>query len=101
MTHCVIPAIPLTERRAYTMGECAALLGMSISTLYAERARGRLETIKAAGRRLITREQLDAYLAAAGRQRPPETPTTPPLSCGPSRRARPAAGHIKQEDGLS
>jgi excisionase family DNA binding protein len=68
MTHCVVPAIPLTERRAYTMGEAAALVRLSVSTLYAERARGHLETIKLAGRRLITREALEAYIAAARRE---------------------------------
>jgi excisionase family DNA binding protein len=65
MDHCSTPTIKLSERRAFTMGETAALLGLSISTLYAERARGRLHTIKLAGRRLIAREQLDSYLAAA------------------------------------
>ena len=65
MTPCVIPTIPLSERRAYTMGEAAALVRLSVSTLYAERTRGRLETIKLAGRRLITREALDAYIAKA------------------------------------
>jgi excisionase family DNA binding protein len=65
MTHCAVPEIPLTERRAYTMGEAAALVRLSVSTLYAERARGRLKTIKLAGRRLITREALEAYIAAA------------------------------------
>ncbi len=67
MAHCAVPGIPLTERRAYTMGEVAALLGMSVATLYAERARGRLQTIRLAGRRLITREALEAYVAAARR----------------------------------
>ncbi len=71
MTHCVVPTIPLTERRAYTMGEAAALVRLSVSTLYAERARGRLQTIKLAGRRLVTREALDAYVAAAGRDTRP------------------------------
>jgi excisionase family DNA binding protein len=67
MSHCAIPEIPLSERRTFTMGEVAALLGMSVATLYAERARGRLRTIRLAGRRLITRDDLDAYVAAAGR----------------------------------
>lgn len=70
MAHCSTPAVPLSERRAYTMGEAAAMIRLSVSTLYAERARGRLETIKLAGRRLITREQLDAYIAAASREPP-------------------------------
>lgn len=68
MTHCVVPTVPLTERRTYTMGEAAALVRLSVSTLYAERARGRLETIKLAGRRLITREALDRYIANAASQ---------------------------------
>jgi excisionase family DNA binding protein len=67
MTHCAIPEIPLSERRTFTMGEVAALLGVSVATLYAERARGRLRTIRLAGRRLITREALNAYVATARR----------------------------------
>jgi excisionase family DNA binding protein len=67
MAHCAVPEIPLSERRTFTMGEVAALLGMSVATLYAERARGRLRTIRLAGRRLITREALDAYVATARR----------------------------------
>lgn len=66
MSYCAIPEIPLSERRTFSMGEVAALLGMSVATLYAERARGRLRTIRLAGRRLITRDDLDAYVAAAG-----------------------------------
>jgi hypothetical protein len=68
MAHCTIPDIPLNERRTYSMGETAALLGISVATAYLERARGRLQTIKLAGRRLVTREALDAYIAQAGRQ---------------------------------
>ena len=67
MAHCTIPDIPLSERRTYTMGEAAGLLGISVATAYAERARGRLKTVKLAGRRLVTRQALDAYIAAAGR----------------------------------
>lgn len=67
MAHCAVPRIPLSERHTYTMGEVAALLGMSVATLYAERARGRLRTIRLAGRRLITREALEAYIATARR----------------------------------
>ncbi len=67
MTHCAVPGSPLSDRRAYSMGEVAALLGMSVATLYAERARGRLRTIRLAGRRLIEREALEAYIATARR----------------------------------
>ena len=67
MSHCAVPELPLSERRTFTMGEVAALLGMSVATLYAERARGRLRTIRLAGRRLIEREALEAYIATARR----------------------------------
>jgi excisionase family DNA binding protein len=67
MAHCTIPDIPLRERLTYTMGEAAGLLGISVATAYEERARGRLQTIKLAGRRLVTREALDAYIATARR----------------------------------
>jgi excisionase family DNA binding protein len=101
MTHCVVPTVPLTERRTYTMGEAAALVRLSVSTLYAERARGRLETIKLAGRRLITREALDAYMPRR-RARPAEMirldderpwssslqPSTRAVGRSPARRAR-------------
>lgn len=67
MNDCAVPELPLSERRTFTMGEVAALLGMSVATLYAERARGRLRTIRLAGRRLIEREALEAYIATARR----------------------------------
>ena len=67
MAHCIVPEIPLTDRLTYTMGEAAGLLGISVATAYDERARGRLQTIKLAGRRLVTREALAAYIAAAQR----------------------------------
>jgi excisionase family DNA binding protein len=76
MSHCSVPTIALRERETLTMGEAAALLGVSVSTLYAERDRGRLATIRLAGRRLITRPQLDAYIAAAGHDRPSALATT-------------------------
>lgn len=62
MPHCEIPALPLSERRAFTIGETAALVRLSIATLYNEMKRGRLQTIKVGGRRLVTREALDEFL---------------------------------------
>jgi hypothetical protein len=67
MAHCKRPALPFDERVAFSLGEVAAMLGMSVATLYAERARGRLLTIRLAGRRLVTRDQLRQYLAMANR----------------------------------
>jgi excisionase family DNA binding protein len=96
MVHCLTPTISLSERRAYTMGEAAALLGMSVSTLYAERARGRLRTSKLAGRRLVTREQLDTYIAAANRDPLPPALTSEKL---PHQRGRPS--NVRGREGLA
>lgn len=67
MAHCKRPTLPLNDRVAFSLGEVAAMLGMSVATLYAERTRGRLQTIRLAGRRLVTRDQLSQYLAMAHR----------------------------------
>jgi len=65
MAHCRRPTLTFDDRMAFSLGEVAAMLGMSVATLYAERARGRLQTIRLAGRRLVTREALNAYIGAA------------------------------------
>jgi excisionase family DNA binding protein len=62
MPNCEIPTIPLSEQRAFTIGETAALVRLSIATLYNEMRRGRLQTIKIGGRRLVTRQALDDFL---------------------------------------
>ena len=67
MAHCKRPTLPFDDRMAFSLGEVAALLGLSVATLYAERTRGRLQTIRLAGRRLVTRDQLNEYLAIAHR----------------------------------
>ena len=50
------------ERIAFSMAEAADLLGVSRVTLYNQIAAGNLETVKVGRRRLITREQIDAFL---------------------------------------
>ncbi len=70
MAHCRRPTLPFDDRMAFSFGEVAAMLGMSVATLYAEKARGRLQTIRLAGRRLVTREALNAYIATANREGP-------------------------------
>jgi predicted DNA-binding transcriptional regulator AlpA len=67
MAHCITPKIPFSDRRTFTLGETAAMTGLCVATLYNEMQRGRLKTIKLAGRRLVTREAVDEYIAAAGR----------------------------------
>lgn len=85
MAHCCKPQIPLTERCTLTMGEVAALTGLSVATLYALRARGALRSVKIGGRRLVPRDALDELLGKRGAQQPqpepePEPPPSPPRS---------------------
>ena len=61
-----IPEIRLAERKAFSLGEAARLAGLCVSTLYNLMGNGRLQTIKVGGRRLVTREALDALLGASG-----------------------------------
>ena len=74
MPHCEIPTIPLSEQRAFTIGETAASVRLSIATLYNEIKRGHLHSIKVGGCRLVTREALDQFLAC---QTPPSPRVTP------------------------
>jgi excisionase family DNA binding protein len=66
MAHVSIPEIPWAERKAFSLGEAARLTGLCVSTLYNLMGNGRLHTIKVGGRRLVTREALDALLGASG-----------------------------------
>ena len=65
MAHVSIPEIPLAERKTFSLGEAAGLTGLCVSTLYNLMGHGRLQTIKVGGRRLVTREALDALLGAS------------------------------------
>ena len=66
MAHVSIPEIPLAERKTFSLGEAAGLTGLCVSTLYNLMGDGRLQSIKVGGRRLVTREALDALLVASG-----------------------------------
>ena len=52
------------EKLAYQVNEAARASGLSRTTLYELIKNGQLKTIKAAGRRLILRSDLQAYLAS-------------------------------------
>jgi excisionase family DNA binding protein len=87
VVHCVVPDIPFSERRTFTLGEVAGLLGVTVSTLYAMRKRGELSTIKIAGRTLVTRAELDRLTSP--QPRIDERPIDQPQHRGArSRRAR-------------
>jgi excisionase family DNA binding protein len=66
VAHVHTPNIPIALQRAYTLGEVAALTRLSIATLYKEISAGRLLSKKLAGRRLVLREDLDAFLRGGG-----------------------------------
>ena len=51
-----------TDKLAYTMQGAADACGLSIRTLYTEIQEGRLRAIKARGRRLILKADLEGYL---------------------------------------
>lgn len=53
---------PANYKLAYRIDEAVRASGLGRTTLYAEIKAGRLKAVKAAGRRLIMREDLEAYL---------------------------------------
>jgi excisionase family DNA binding protein len=54
----------MAERLAFSVEETAETLGVSRDVLYDELRAGKLGSIKVGRRRLITRNQLEAYLAS-------------------------------------
>jgi excisionase family DNA binding protein len=63
----VIPSEPPAERLAYSVNEAAQILGLSCDLLYDQMRRGKLRYLKVGRRRLITRQTLEAFLAAMAR----------------------------------
>ncbi len=62
MAHAHIPAVPLTNRKAYSLAEVAAVTGFSLSFLYQLIQSGKLRSRKIAGRRIVTAEALAEFL---------------------------------------
>jgi excisionase family DNA binding protein len=62
-----IPTDPSAERIAYSVDEAAQILGLSRDLLYDQMRRGKLRYLKVGRRRLITRQNLEAFLAAMAR----------------------------------
>jgi excisionase family DNA binding protein len=55
---------PNTNKLAYSINEACAATGIGRTSLYELIAKGQLKALKAAGRRLILRTDLEAYLAS-------------------------------------
>lgn len=61
-----IEAVLAVEKIAFTIPEAVFVSGLSRSTLYDEIAAGRLKSRRVAGRRLILRSELEAFLVGNG-----------------------------------
>ena len=59
-----LPYVALSERVCLSVGEAAALAGLSVSFLYILMERGALSSVKVHGRRLTPRPALDELLAS-------------------------------------
>ncbi len=71
MPHARITTVPIEDRAAYSLGEVAGLVGMSVSGLYLLIGRGELRSIRVGGRRLVTRQALNEFLHLSGHTLPP------------------------------
>jgi excisionase family DNA binding protein len=84
MAHAHIPVVPLTNRRAYSLAEVAAVTGFSLSFIYELIKSGTLRSRKVAGRRIVSAEALAELLGetldAALLPPPISNATMPPLS---------------------
>jgi excisionase family DNA binding protein len=56
MAHAQVPVVQLSNRRAYSLAEVAAVTGFSQSFLYELIKSGALRSRKVAGRRIVTAE---------------------------------------------
>jgi excisionase family DNA binding protein len=90
MPHCLVPQVSLADRACFSVGEAAALAGLSVSFLYLLIERGTLRSVKLGARRLIPREALQELLAS--RESPQASAAGTPLAKGRSPRL-PEAAH--------
>jgi excisionase family DNA binding protein len=58
-------AVPLAGRMAFSVTEAAFITGLSRDLLYDQMRAGNLAYLKIGRRRIITRQNLEAFLAAA------------------------------------
>jgi excisionase family DNA binding protein len=56
------PLPPRPEKLAFTIAEACAAIGIGKTSIYELIAEGKLKSIQAAGRRLIRRSDLEAFL---------------------------------------
>lgn len=56
------------DKLAYNVPEAASAIGISRANMFERISKGEIPSVKVAGRRLILREDLEAYLKAHRRQ---------------------------------
>ena len=71
LQHANTPHTPAPEKLAFTIAEACASIGIGKTSIYELIAEGRLKSILAAGRRLIRRSDLEAFLESCGDQPTP------------------------------
>jgi excisionase family DNA binding protein len=76
MAHAHIPVVPLTNRRAYSLAEVAAVTGFSLSFIYELIKSGTLRSRKIGGRRIVTVEALAELLGEVPSDEVPAPATT-------------------------
>jgi excisionase family DNA binding protein len=62
LAHCLVPKVALDQRVCFSVGEAAAIAGLSASFVYVLMRRGTLHSVKVGGRRLIPRKALEGLL---------------------------------------
>jgi hypothetical protein len=70
MAHSKIPAVPLLDRLGWDVSEYAGLAGCSPAFVWRLIRDGKLDSVKVAGRRIISREAGLKLLKSASRPRP-------------------------------
>ena len=90
MPHARAADVPIEHRAAYSLAEVAGLTGLSISGLYVLISRGQLQSVRVGGRRLVRREDLDAFLSGRA---PAAKSCPPPRRKAPSKEKNRARRH--------
>jgi excisionase family DNA binding protein len=68
LQHANTPLQTRPEKLAFTIAEACASIGIGKTSIYELIAEGKLKSIRAAGRRLILRSDLETFLASCSDQ---------------------------------
>lgn len=79
MAHCRVPAITLADRRAFSIGEVAAMIGVAPATIYAWQKRGLIAFVRVGGRTFVSSTEV-SRLMSAGPDLEKTTPAAAPAT---------------------